>query len=218
MIRYSSNASTNVILKRLGGPNKVQRLLRETNMYRELRLVEYIPADGRTYRNKLSMADLSSLFHRLWIGRVLGPGFSDLENEQASAQMLHLLSLSGRSDNKDRLKDGTCFAGNQTVRIWDKTGFVKGLNGNAGIIEIDSPHGRRAYSIVAAIERPNYRTIRGNASRWSAKVAYHLRRISELAYAFFTSRYDAFSDCGHDRLVQYATRALEQSTALKASL
>ena len=218
MIRYSSNASTNVILKRLGGPNKVQRLLRETNMYRELRLVEYIPADGRTYRNKLSMADLSSLFHRLWIGRVLGPGFSDLENEQASAQMLHLLSLSGRSDNKDRLKDGTCFAGNQTVRIWDKTGFVKGLNGNAGIIEIDSPHGRRAYSIVAAIERPNFRTIRGNASRWSAKVAYHLRRISELAYAFFTSRYDAFSDCGHDRLLQYATRALEQSTALKASL
>jgi len=218
MIRYSSNSSTNVILKQLGGPNKVQRLLSETNMYRELRLVEYIPADGRTYRNKLSMADLSSLFHRLWIGRVLGPGFSDLENEQAASQMLHLLSLSGRSDRKDRLKDGTCFAGNKTVRIWDKTGFVKGINGNAGIIEIDSPHGRRAYSVVAAIERPNFRTIRGNASRWSAKVAYHLRRISELTYAYFTSRYDALADCGHDRLVQYSTRALQQNTPLKASL
>ena len=99
----AANSCTNVILRRLGGPNKVQRLLRETNMYRELRLVEYIPPDGRTYRNKLSMGDLSSLFQRLWIGRVLGPGFSDLENEQASSQMLHLLSLSGRSDKKDRL-------------------------------------------------------------------------------------------------------------------
>lgn len=76
MIRFSSNESTNHILRALGGPARVWNILGSTGMYHELMLVEYIPKDGRTYRNKISASDLNQIFARLWFGRVLGPEHS----------------------------------------------------------------------------------------------------------------------------------------------
>ena len=60
-------------------------------------------------------------------------------------------------------------------RVWDKTGFVKGINGDAGIVEFNTPNGRRAYTIVLIMERENYLSIPGDANTWSARVAMVLR-------------------------------------------
>ncbi len=203
MIRYSNNQSTNRILKLLGGPWKVKKILQRTGLYQHLKLVEYIPRSGRTYLNKISAEDLDRLFLRLWDRQILGPGYSVALNEKASEQMLYLLGLSSRRGVKDRLKDGTCFANDRSAKIWNKTGFVRGLNGDVGIIEINTPKGRRPYTIISIIDRPNYRSIRGNGNWWARRQSRLHRKISEMSYAYFKSKYGARTQCGRKRLMTY---------------
>ncbi|MBF0279654.1 MAG: serine hydrolase [SAR324 cluster bacterium] len=203
MIRYSNNRSTNRILKLLGGPWKVKKILQNTGLYSHLKLVEYIPQGGRTYLNKISAEDLNRLFIRLWDRQILGQGFSSELNEKASDQMLYLLGLSSRRGVKDRLKDGTCFASDRTAKIWDKTGFVRGLNADVGIIEINTPKGRRPYSIISIIDRPNYHSIRGSGNSWARRQSKFHRMISEMSYAYFKNKYGAPTKCGKKRLNSY---------------
>lgn len=203
MIRYSDNKSTNRILRILGGPWAVRRILQKTGVYRHVKLVEYIPADGRTYLNKISAEDLNRLFSRLWDREILGKTFDSKSNKKASEQMLYILGLSSSSRARDRLKDGTCFASDRSAKIWDKTGYVRGLNGDVGIIEIDTKQGRRSYSVISIIDRPNYKTIRGNSDRWARKQSRLHRRISEMTYAFFKERYGSKTQCGRQRLLRY---------------
>ena len=66
MIRFSSNPRTNSVIHLLGGTNNIQSLLNQTKVYKQLRLVEYFPVDGRAYRNKISVADLNRLFVKIW--------------------------------------------------------------------------------------------------------------------------------------------------------
>ncbi len=203
MIRFSDNPSTNRILKLLGGPWGAKKILEDTGLYRHLKLVEYIPKGGKTYLNKISAEDLNRLFIRLWNRQVLGAEFSAKLNEKASDEMLYLLGLSSRHGVKDRLKDGTCFAGDHDAKIWDKTGFVRGLNANVGIIEIKTPEGRRPYSIISIIDRPNYRSIRGNGQSWARRQSQLHRRVSEMSYAYFKKKYGASTKCGAKRLSSY---------------
>ena len=217
MIRYSSNPSTNNIIKLLGGPKKIQELLNETNLYKELKLVETIPVDGRTYQNKISAADLNLIFVNIWFNRVIGSEFNLEKNRIVSKEMLHLLELPGHSWLIDSIKAETCFSSNNYVKIWDKTGFVKGVKGNGGIVEIDTPHGRKAYSIVMFMERDNYHTIIGDATQWSEHMGMHMRRISEMTYAFFSYRYESYNECGKSLLNHFAKLA-HTSHLLQASL
>ena len=208
MIRFSSNPSTNTIIKLLGGTNNIQLLLDSTKLYKGLSLIETIPEDGRTYQNKISAADLNQIFVNIWFKRVIGTKYSAQVNKTAAKEMLYLLSLPGHAWLKDRIKADTCFAANKSVKLWDKTGFVKGVNGNAGIVEIDTPHGRRAYSLVMFMEREDYQTIIGSASRWSERVSLHMRKISEITFAFISNRYESYNECGRSQLIRYAKLAL----------
>ncbi len=97
------------------------------------------------------------------------------------------------------------------------TGFVKGLNGNAGIVEIDTPHGRKAYSLVMLMERQDYQTIEGDAANWFEIVSLHMRRISEITFAYISNRYESYNECGHSQLIRYAKLALAPRP-LQASL
>ena len=208
MIRFSSNSSTNKIIKLLGGTENIQRLLNKTKFYKELRLLEMIPEDGRTYRNKISAEDLNQILMNIWFKRVIGPQYSTQINKKAAHEMLNLLGLPGHPWLKDRIKAETCFSSNKSVKLWDKTGFVKGLNGNADIVEIDTPHGRKAYSLVMLMERQDYQTIEGDAASWFEIVSLHMRRISEITFAYISNRYESYNECGHSQLIRYAKLAL----------
>jgi len=186
-------------------------------LYKELRLLETIPEDGRTYRNKISAADLNQLLLKIWFKRVISAKYSAQTNKVAAKEMLYLLGLPGHAWLKDRIKAGTCFSANKSVKLWDKTGFVKGVNGNAGIVEIDTPHGRRAYTLVIFMEREDYLTIEGDASSWSERMSLHMRKISELSYAFISNRYNSYNECGHSQLIRYTKLALAPRP-LQASL
>ena len=148
--------------------------------------IEYIPENGRAYRNTISVADLNRIFKELWFQRILGSKYSGEQNRQVSIEMLNLLKLPGHPWLKDRIKADTCYSTNKTVKLWDKTGFVKGSNGNAGIVEINTPFGRKAYSIVLFIERKDIHSITGNARKWFEQASMHMRRISAVSYTHLT--------------------------------
>jgi len=209
MIRFSSNPSTNSIIYLLGGTDSIQKILYNTKIYKDLSLTQYFPVDGRAYQNKISAEDLNNLLVTIWFKLILNSKNNHQKNLAISEEMLHLLGLPGHAWLKDRIKAGTCFSSNRSVKIWDKTGFVKGVNGNAGIVEIDTPHGRKAYSIVLFIERKNYETIKGDAQKWNDRVSFHMRRISEITYAFFSNRYKSFFKCGYSNLKRYIKLALK---------
>ena len=67
MIQHSSNPSTNWVMRRVGGPQEVERILRQQypEIFQEIQLVEYIPVGGKTYRNKAPVHDYSRLYYAL---------------------------------------------------------------------------------------------------------------------------------------------------------
>ena len=208
MIRFSSNSSTNTVIELLGGLAKIQQILEKTKIYKQIRLIEYIPENGRAYRNTISVADLNRIFKELWFQRIIGSKYSGEQNRQVSIEMLNLLKLPGHPWLKDRIKAGTCYSTNKTVKLWDKTGFVKGSNGNAGIVEINTPFGRKAYSIVLFIERKDFHSITVNARKWFEQASMHMRRISEMTYAYFSKRYHNYNECGLPLLMRHTRNAL----------
>lgn len=214
MIQLSSNYSTNQILKVLGGPAKTQRILDSTGLYEDLKLVEYIPRNGRTYENKVSAADLNRLYRKIWNKQILGKEFSQEDNLSAAKKMLYYLGLPSGTKGWDRLKDRTCFAGDRTAKVYDKTGFVRGLNGDAGIIEINTPKGRRAYTFIGMIARTDYQTVPSNGERWARIQSNRLRRISEMTYGYMKQSYGAKTGCGVNHLYKYA--GLQESRDNKA--
>ena len=212
MIRFSSNSSTNTVIELLGGLAKIQQILEKTKIYKKIGLIEYIPENGRAYRNTISVADLNRIFRELWFRRIIGEKYSGEQNRQVSIEMLNLLKLPGHKWLKDRIKAGTCYSTNKTVKLWDKTGFVKGSNGNAGIVEINTPFGRKAYSIVLFIERKDFHSITGNVRKWFEQASMHMRRISEMTYAYFSKRYHNYNECGLPLLMRYASNTLFKSS------
>ena len=71
MIQKSANTSTNHFIRLLGGPRGVERILKYNYPYfNQTRIVEYIPAGGRTYRNMTSARDLNKFYNQLWLGNL----------------------------------------------------------------------------------------------------------------------------------------------------
>ena len=208
MIRFSSNSSTNIVINQLGGLAKIQNILEQTKIYNQINLIEYIPENGRAYRNTISVSDLNRLLRDLWFKKIIGSKFSSEQNRRVSNEMLNLLKLPGYPWLKDRIRAGTCFSTNKTVKLWDKTGFVKGSNGNAGIIEINTPFGRKAYSIVIFIGRNNFHSIKENTRNWFKNTSIHMRKISEMTFAYFSNQYHNFNKCGIPLLKRFTRDSL----------
>ena len=78
MIRRSSNSATNrlmsIVSRNAGnhGPRDVERVLKQNapEIFRQTRIVERIPANGRTYRNLASAHDYSRFLYALWNNRM----------------------------------------------------------------------------------------------------------------------------------------------------
>jgi beta-lactamase class A len=93
MIQHSNNASTNWVTRKVGGPQAVQRILKQQypGIFQEIHLVEYIPAGGKTYRNKASVHDYSRFLYALWKEDIAG-----------AREIKRLMALPGR----DRIYTG----------------------------------------------------------------------------------------------------------------
>jgi len=172
MIRRSSNRATNRLIslisrheKNRGAPD-VERVLKENApaIFRETRIVETIPANGRTYRNLASAHDYSRFLYALW-----SDGLPYAE------ELREIMSL----PNRDRICHGVRSIPSG-VKVYDKTGSTARLCGNMGIIEAPGRSGRRyPYTFIGIIERPSRAK---NYGSWIARRSNAIRAVSGLVY------------------------------------
>lgn len=165
MIQRSSNPATNWVMRQVGGPANCQKILTThySHLFKHLRIVEYIPKGGRTYRNMALPSDYIRFLRALWKKQL-----------PYSSEVRRLMSLPGR----DRLYHGTPIP--QGTLVYNKTGSTAHLCGDMGILAPKTQsHNRYPYAIVGIIEstsRPsNYR-------QWMKSRGGVIRQVSTLVY------------------------------------
>lgn len=173
MIQKSDNRSTNWIMRHVGGPQAVERILEKhyPEVFKDTRVVEYIPANGRTYRNKASIHDYSRFLYALWKDKI--PGAKEIKR---------LMSLPGA----DRLYTGAKDIPVGT-KIYNKTGSTSRVCADMGILIAKGKNGRRyPYTVVGVIEKQNRAR---NYSGWIQSRGDVIRDVSNLIYQDIAHRH-----------------------------
>jgi beta-lactamase class A len=173
MIQHSDNRSTNWVLRQVGGPDAVQRILKENypGIFQETHLVEYIPAGGRTYRNKASIHDYSRFLYALWTEELPG-----------SREIKRLMALPG----SDRIYTGVKDVPKGT-EIYNKTGSTARLCGDMGILNVKGRDGKRyPYTLIGVIEKQNRAS---NYTAWIRSRSDVIRNVSNIVYKSIAARH-----------------------------
>jgi beta-lactamase class A len=166
MIQYSSNASTNWVIRQVGGPRNVQRILKRhyPGIFQDTLLVEYIPANGRTYKNRASVHDYSRFLYAVWKNKIAG-----------AKEIKRLMALPG----SDRLFTGVPEVPKGT-RVYNKTGSTAQMCGDMGILSIKGANGKRyPYILIGIIEKQ--RSAR-NYTHWIRSRSNVIRNVSAIVY------------------------------------
>lgn len=173
MIQKSNNESTNWVMKQTGGPAATAALLRRhyPSLCQQLHLVEYIPAGGRTYRNRGSAGDYTRFLQALWKRQL-----------PRSEEILRVMSLPGidrlYTDAK-RVPSGT--------RVYNKTGSTAMCCGDMGILVARGRNGRSyPYLVIGIIESSSRSKSYGS---WISRRADVIREVSNLSYLAMKSRH-----------------------------
>jgi beta-lactamase class A len=173
MIQHSSNEATNWFIRQLGGPARCEALLKKEfgRLLKQVRIREYIPPGGKTYKNSVPPTDYIQFLRALWNYQ--------LPN---SKEMLRVMSLPG----PDRILCGTEIpAGTQ---VYNKTGTTSLLCGDMGILVMRSRDGHKIpFAIVGIVERsspaPDYK-------QWMASGGGVIRDFSSLVYGEMKRKYN----------------------------
>lgn len=172
MLQRSSNTATNWFMQQCGGPAKVHKLLhdRYDQLVDGLQIVEYIPENGRTYRNLASAADHARLLRAIWRDRV--PGAAELR------RVLNLPSLNRIYTRVPEIPGGTT--------VYNKTGSTARCCGDMGILAPLRADGERyPYILVGIIERNTRASSYGS---WVRDRAGVIREVSGLSYSWLKAR------------------------------
>jgi beta-lactamase class A len=179
MIRRSSNRDTNrlisIVSRNAGGrgARDVERVLKKhgPGIFRETKIVETIPAGGRTYRNLASAHDYSRFLYALWNDKL--PYANELRA---------LMAL----PNRDRISDGVRSVP-ASVKVYDKTGSTAHLCGNMGIIEAPGRRGGTyPYTFIGIIEKSSRAK---NYGTWITRRSNAIRAVSNLVYLDMKDRH-----------------------------
>lgn len=166
MIQRSNNKSSNWIMRHVGGPAAVQKILtlRYPAIFEDTRIVEYIPANGRTYRNKASVNDYSRFLSALWKEELPG-----------SREIKRVMMLPG----PDRLFTGASELPDGTT-VYNKTGSTSRLCGDMGILVVEGEDGRSyPYTLIGVIEKQESAR---NYTSWIRSRADVIRDVSAIVY------------------------------------
>lgn len=165
MIQRSSNSATNYIMRKAGGPEQCDAVLKKYygNIFKNTDIREYIPADGRTYRNGAPPADYVRFLRSLWKKEL-----------PYGKEMRRVMALPGR----DRLYYGTTIP--RGTLVYNKTGTTAHLCGDMGILVTKTKKGEiYPYAIVGIIER---RSKASDYGQWMASRSRVIRDVSTLVY------------------------------------
>ena len=119
---------------------EVERILKRQYpaIFQDIQLVEYIPAGGKTYRNKASVHDYSRFLYALWKEEIAG-----------AREIKRLMALPGR----DRIYTGVRGVPKGT-KVYNKTGSTARLCGDMGILNVKGTDGKRyPYTLIGIIEK-----------------------------------------------------------------
>ena len=166
MIQRSDNPSTNWVARQVGGPRAVERILKQNypGVFQETHVVEYIPANGRTYRNKASIHDYSRFLYAVWKEEIAG-----------AREIKRLMALPG----SDRIYTGVPEVPKGT-RVYNKTGSTARLCGDMGILSVQGRNGKRyPYTLIGVIEKEHSATDYGTWIRSRSEV---IRNVSSIVY------------------------------------
>lgn len=178
MIQVSDNASADWVMRKVGGPVAVEKLLHDDygSMLPGVEIKEYIPRSGRTYRNKATARDYSRFLLALWRDELPG-----------SQEIKRLMALPKR----DRLRTGVPLP--RDVEVYSKTGSTSHLCGDIGVLTAKGPDGKQyAYTLVGIIEKEHaarhyfsWLRSRGNVIRDISYIVFH--RVGAM-HGFATAR------------------------------
>jgi beta-lactamase class A len=166
MIQLSDNRSTNWVMRQVGGPAAVQQILRKhyPTIFQDTRIVEYIPAGGKTYRNKASVHDYSRYLYARWNGDI--PGAKEVRRLMGLPGSNRILA--GAPD----IPEGT--------KVYNKTGSTSRLCGDMGILIVKGPDGKSyPYTIIGVIEKRNKAR---NYTAWIRSRGEIIRNVSNIVY------------------------------------
>jgi beta-lactamase class A len=168
MIAISDNGATNTLIRRLGKGDSLQGIIGINALmgkigFLDTRLRELIPDGGKTYANQTSANDHTHFFCLLYEQRLISPQYSQKMND------ILLKNIHDRIRTHLIKQDG--------VAVADKTGYVRGLNGDCGIIYQKSQNGCNDYVLSIIIENKNRPPDGGWGRRKSAAIRYLSDRI-----------------------------------------
>ena len=180
MIQHSDNRATNYFIELLNqtshrsGPAEAEHTLKRGHpgVFRQTRIVEYIPRSGRTYRNRASAMDYHRFLQSLWYDQL-----------PYSAELRRLMYL----PNRDRVYTGAVGVPRGTAVI-DKTGTTARLCGDMGILVARGRDGRNyPYTFIGIIEKA--RPTR-NYGAWQKARGDVIREVSNIVYGHLRQMYD----------------------------
>lgn len=172
MIQRSDNKATNWLMRQIGGPKTVERTLKKhyPDIFQSIKIVEYIPANGRTYSNKVAPREYGRFLAALWNKKL-----------SSGKEIRRLMAL----PNRDRLYHGTLLP--RGTLVFDKTGTTAQLCGDMGILAPQGRDGRRYPYIVVGIIEKEKRA--GNYGHWMASRSNVIRNVSSLIYSSLKEKY-----------------------------
>ena len=173
MIQKSSNSATNWFISQLGGPKKVNALLKKHygGILKQTKIVEKIPTGGKTYKNKSSARDYSRFLYALWSNKL-----------PYARELRRVMALPGR----DRIYTGVKKIPDGTL-VYNKTGSTSRLIGDMGILVAKGKNGKRyAYTVIAIIDKSKRAK---NFSSFANKRSKVIRHVSYLTYVEMKKRH-----------------------------
>ena len=176
MIAISDNQATNHLILRLGkgdatqGIIAVNVLLQKTG-FQGTRLKELIPEGGKTYANQTTVADTTQFFRLLYEQKLISPIYSQKMND------ILLKNIHDRIRTAQIKKDG--------ISVADKTGYVRGLNGDCGIVYQGGSQKGCDYVLSVIIENKN----KPAEVSWGRKKSAVIRHLSDRIYLALKNGY-----------------------------
>ncbi len=167
MIVNSNNPASRKVLRFIGGPEEAQRIITQYG-FANTKLKEYIPSNGRTYKNQTSANDLNVLLYQLHHGQVVDRDYS--------TRMLRYLDQYTTS----RLAS---FESQYTIGLAGKTGYVAGTQAEA--TQVTLPNGKK-YNFVAIVE--NKSNPRRQDLEWHNNSREALKELFSTVHAHASAR------------------------------
>jgi len=173
MIQHSDNEATNWFIRQVGGPARCNAVINGQygRIFSKVRILEYIPPGGKTYKNSALPQDYVQFLRALWNNQL-----------PSSQEMLRVMSLPGR----DRIFWGTEVP--PGTLVYNKTGTTSYLCGDMGILVTHSKNGQKVpYAVVGIVERP---TAAKDYKRWMETGGGVIRGFSSLVYEEMKQNYN----------------------------